>query len=274
MSLQIFPADEVGAAGGLVAVLDEFRDALAARVLLQQAQTLGQHDDDLVVGERLTQGLDALVLGVEQVVLAAEDVARDVVLFQLGVHREDDVREQGVVLEPRMLGPHELDVRMLHGADVVVAGVPAGDPGRGVGPHRVDLGAARSRVEPVDELVFARGGLGLTTPPVTLALEDGFGDESLRQRRIVQIGRVPTGVRRAQVRHAERLGLGVLIGEVEQTPLDHLDLVDARFAEALHGQADVLQTGGLGGVRAADAGAAVTDDHDWCAWRPIRTPEP
>ena len=125
------------------------------------------------------------------------------------------------------------------------------------------------RIEPVDELVFARSGLRLATPPVALALEDGLGHEGLGQRRMVEVGRVAAGVGRAQVGHAERLGLSVLIGEVEQTPLDHLHLVDARLAQTLHGQADVLQTGGLGGVRAADAGAAVADDHAGALGRPL-----
>ena len=94
----------VGRPGGLVAELDELLDGLAARVLLQQPQPLGDLADDLVVAERLAQRLDAPLLGEEEVHLPAEEVAADVVLFQLGVDRQDDVGEEAVVLQPGMLG--------------------------------------------------------------------------------------------------------------------------------------------------------------------------
>ena len=77
---------------------------------------------------------------------------------------------------------------------------------------------------------------------------------------MVALVRVAAGVGLAQVRHAQRLGLGVLVRLVEQAPLDHLGLVLARLAEALHGEADALEASRLGGVGAADAGAAVADD--------------
>ena len=177
---------------------------------------------------------------------------------------------RAVVLEPGVLGEHELDVGMVHGPDVVVARVPAGDPRRRVGPDHVDLGAAVGRVLVVVELVRAVGRLGLAAPPVALALEDGLrhvrlGDE----RRVVGLVGMSARVGGAQVGHAQRLGLGVLVGVVEQAPLDHLDLVDARLAQALHGEADVLQAGRLGRVGAADAGAAVADDHGGAFGRPL-----
>ena len=225
---------------------------------------------DLVVAVALADRLDALVLGIEQVVLAAEDVAGDVVLFQLGVHGEDDVGHQAVVLQPRMLGEHELDVGVPHGADVVVAPVPAGDPRRRVGPDHVDLGAAVGRILVVHELVGAVGGLGLAAPPVALTLEDALGHVGLgEERRVVGLIGMAAGIGAAQVGHAQRLRLRVLVGLVEEAPLDHLGLVDARLAEALHGEADALQTGRLGGVGAADAGAAVADDHRGALARPL-----
>ena len=169
-----------------------------------------------------------------------------------------------------MLREHELDVRVAHGLDVVVARVPAGDPARRVGPDHVDLGAAVGRVLVVLELVDAVGGLGLAAPPVALTLEDRLGDERLGdERRVVALVRVAAGVGLAQVRHAQRLGLGVLVGLVEQAPLDHLGLVLARLAQALHGEADALQAGRLGGVGAADAGAAVADDDGGALARPL-----
>ena len=128
--VELLPADEVGAPGGLPAVLDELGDGLAAGVFLQQSQALGDLADDLVVAERLGEGFDALVLREQKVVLAAEDVAGNVVLLKLGVDREDDIGHQAVVLQPWMLGEHEFDVGVPHRADVVVARVPAGDPRR------------------------------------------------------------------------------------------------------------------------------------------------
>ncbi len=73
----------------------------------------------------------------------------------------------------------------------------------------------------------------------------------------------------AQVGHPQRLRLGVLVGLVEEAPLDHLGLVDTRLAETLHGQADALQASRLGGVGAADAGAAVADDDGGALGRPL-----
>src|SRR3990172_1833349 len=117
----------------------------------------------------------------------------------------------------------------------------------------MDLGATLSGILVVHELVFAVGALGLAAVPVALTLENGLGHVGLGdERRMVGLVRVAAGVGRTQVGHAERLGLSVLIRLVEEAPFDHLGLVDPRFAESLHGQTDVLQTGGLGGVGAAD----------------------
>ena len=100
---------------------DQLGDGLAAGVFLQQSQALGDLADDLVVAVRLAERLDALVLREQQVVLAAEDIGGDVVLFELGVHRQDDIRQQTVILQPGVLGEHELDIGMAHRPDIVVA---------------------------------------------------------------------------------------------------------------------------------------------------------
>ena len=55
--------------------------------------------------------------GIEEVHLPAEDVAADVVFFQLGVDRQDDVGEKRVVLDPGMLAEDELDGLVAHGSD-------------------------------------------------------------------------------------------------------------------------------------------------------------
>ena len=134
----------------------------------------------------------------------------------------------------------------------------------------MDLGAAVRRVLVVHKLIFAIGRLGLAAPPVALAFEDGLGDIGLGdERRVVCLVGMAAGVGLAQVGHAQRLGLSVLVRLVEKTPLDHLGLVDTGLAQALHGQADALQTGRLGRVRAADAGAAVADDHGGALARPF-----
>ena len=59
--------------------------------------------------------------------------------------------------------------------------------------------------------------------------------------------------------HGHRLDRGEGDGEVlgPHVPLDHLGLVDAGLAQAAHTQQHDLQTGGLGGVGAADEAAAV-----------------
>ncbi len=86
---------------------------------------------------------------------------------------------------------------------------------------------------------------------------------------MVGLVRVATGVGGTQIGHTQRLGLSVLIRLVEESPFDHLGLVDTRLAEALHGQADALQTGGLCGVWTADTRAAVADDHGGALRRPF-----
>ena len=56
------------------------------------------------------------------------------------------------------------------------------------------------------------------------------------------------------------MGAAWLLGHEVERPLDHLGLVAAGLAQPLHGQAEHLQPGGLGGVGAADGRAAVADD--------------
>ena len=58
---------------------------------------LGQHAGDLVVTVGFSQRIDALLLWIEQVELAAEVVNGNVVLLQLGVHRENDIGQQRIV---------------------------------------------------------------------------------------------------------------------------------------------------------------------------------
>ena len=77
------------------------------------------------------------------------------------------------------------------------------------------------------------------------------------------------GVGRAHVGYAQRLGLSVLVRLVKESPLDHFGLVDAGLAQSLHGQADALQTGRLSGIGAANAGAAVADNHGGALARPL-----
>ena len=116
---QFFPAD-ASAARRPQNRSDEVLHRLAFRVLLQHAQPLGDLADHLVVAHRLTQGLDAPIFREEQIHLATEHVVADIILFKHGVDRQDDVGEQAVVLQPRMLSQHELDVGGPYGLDVVV----------------------------------------------------------------------------------------------------------------------------------------------------------
>jgi hypothetical protein len=127
--VQLLPTDEVLDVRGLVPQPDEFVLGPAPGIFLQHPQAVGDHLDDLVIAVRFTQRFDAPLFEEEEVELAAEDVAADIVFFQLGVDRQDHIGEQGVVLQPGMLAEDELDVGVAHGPDEVVAVVPAGDPG-------------------------------------------------------------------------------------------------------------------------------------------------
>ncbi|MBA7716888.1 hypothetical protein ES703_125972 [subsurface metagenome] len=268
--VKLLPANEVVTTGSFPAVFDQLGDGLATGVLLQQPQALSDLAYDLVVTVRLAERLYTLVLREQQVVLAAEDVDGDVVLFELGVHRQDDIGHQTVILQPRVLGEHELDVGMAHGPDVVVAHVPACDPRWRVGPDHVDLGAAIRRVLVVHELIFAVGRLAFAAPPVALTLENSLGYQRLRDKRgVVGLIRVAAGVGLAQVGYAQRLGLSVLIWLVKESPLYHLGLVGARLTKSLHGQADALQAGWLGSIGATNAGATVANNHGSALARPL-----
>jgi len=110
--VQFLPRYKVGGVRLLVAQFDQLGNAPAFRVLLQQPQPLGDQAHDLVVTLRLAQRLHTLVLGKEQVHLPTEQITVDVVFFQLGVDRQDDVGKKTIILQPRVLGEHELDGRV------------------------------------------------------------------------------------------------------------------------------------------------------------------
>ena len=119
---------------------------------VEHAQLLGHRADCLVVALRLAHRLDGLAHvddGLEAV--AVTQVEHDVVDFERGVGRQDDVGVEAVVLQPGMLGHDALDLGAQHGFAHVVAAVPAGHPAGRVGPHHVELGAA----------LFLRDGIGV-----------------------------------------------------------------------------------------------------------------
>src|SRR5665647_47172 len=76
--LEFLERDLSGSAGVLPAELDPVFDALAARVLLEQAKSFGDGADYLVVALRFASGLYRLVLVEETVELAAQDLHSDV----------------------------------------------------------------------------------------------------------------------------------------------------------------------------------------------------
>ena len=143
----------------------------------------------------------------------------------------------------------------------MVAVVPAGDPGGRVGPDHVNARAALFRVLVVDELVLAGCELLLGPPPIDRPLKDGSRYQALGHEVEVGVGGSAARVSRYHAgehrcgRRRDRLVV------VVQTPLDHLGLVAAGPAQPLHGQAEHLQAGGLGGIRPADGRTTVADDH-------------
>ncbi len=89
------------------------------------------------------------------------DGGDDVLHFQRGVGRQDDVGIEAVILQPRMLGHDALDARVFHGLDGPVAVVPTGDAAGRISPDHVDRDAA----------VLLRDGVGV---PIELFLGLAF----------------------------------------------------------------------------------------------------
>lgn len=154
-------------------------DGLAVGVLLQQAQAVGDHADDLVVGVGLAQRLDAAVLQIDQVEGGGLTVVADVVFLILGVDGQHDVGEQAVVLHTGVLDQEELDGGVAEGLDGAVGVVPAGGQAGGVGPHHVDGRAALGGIGVLDELLAGRGDLQGGAVDLEVALQDGVVHQGL-----------------------------------------------------------------------------------------------
>ena len=190
-------------------------------------------------------------------VRALPGVGDDVLDFQRGVGRQDDVGEEAVVLQPGVLRDDALDLGSLEGLDGPVAVVPAGDAAGRVGPHHVDLGAALflgDRIGVLDELVF-----GLRIPGRRCRRTSSGGLRMASWMRVLGMSCLPQasmvvrqGIRKAlaQIRVEEADALEAF--GPRHAEVGHLALMDAGSAQALHAQQDAFQPAGLVRVRAAD----------------------
>ena len=189
-------------------------------------------------------------------------IVTNIFLFKLRVHRQQQVGEEAVVLHPRVLHDDSLDRLMLVGHGVLVGVVPAGHEAGRIAPDHVNWRATGRRILVLDELVddvvhLLRASVNRKFAVENRIVHHELGNHLLGHGQKRDVSRVYGGNLRnlLGLRHrilAEQPGdnLG------REGACDECDLVDARFAEALHGQQNDLQTGRLGGVGAADVGTA------------------
>ena len=207
-------------------------------VLVHAAQLLqraGHLAHGLVVGAHVTHRVDGLALVGDGVPLAAAHVHVEVLQLERGRGGQDDVGEQAVILHPRVLHEHELQVRVAQRVLELMAAVPAGGPAGRVGPDHADALAGLGRVLERDELVGAVDAGNHMAAPLDGRLGDGLVDHGLGDERLAQVHRgASVGALGGRQHAARRQGVQRL--HVHELPFDHLELVHTRLAHAAHAQ--------------------------------------
>ncbi len=262
----------------------------ALGVDVAETEAVGQEREDLVVGLRLAERLDALLLEDDEPVVAGVGPrgagpggARplpDVPALEVGARRQDDVGEPRLSLEPDRLVDHELDVALAVGPDVPVGLGHGADEGAAVlVVHAARLVPGR-RVLVLLELRLDGRAAEALAPPLEMLVPHRLGDEEARDRlafgRVLGIGRGsavgPQAAGETKAAQGGRVaGDAALVvarepeGGVAGRALRRGPDVDAGLAQALHGgQGDhrprPLVAGG-GAAGAAETALAAGGEH-------------
>ena len=182
--LEVVPGNDLIELHVVETELDLVLQSHPACELLVEAELLGHFAHGLEVAQRFAERLYRLVL--HQGAMDRSPSGRhppDIAFFQLGIDRQDDVTQDGVVLEPQMLHDDRLDLGAAEGFHGLEAIVPAGGAARVVHPDHVDLGAAlffRDGVLIPLELILKVHELLSAARAPTRAFKDGLGKLGLR----------------------------------------------------------------------------------------------
>src|SRR4030042_4542811 len=134
-------------AGLVKAIFYPFRDGFAPGVFFQQPELLGHGANCLIVAPGLTDRLYTFSFTINSSKMSAFTIGSDVILFELGVDRQDNIGEETIVLHPGVLGNHALNRRVTVAIHVPIAVVPAGQQTGCIRPYHVYWRTARGGID-------------------------------------------------------------------------------------------------------------------------------
>ena len=151
--------------------------------LLLHTQLLGYFQDYLIVALGLADGFNGLLLKSNTLEMGAlPGIGDDILYFQCGVGRQDNIGIKTIIFQPGMLGDDTFYLGILEGIDRPVAVVPAGDAAGSIRPDHVDFGAALlfgDRIGIFDKLVFSWRFLAAAAHEGEGRVENSFLDQGL-----------------------------------------------------------------------------------------------
>lgn len=164
-----------------------------AAILLE---LLGDLADRLHIGHGFEARSYRLLLVVDERPLAVVVVGANILDLELGVRRQDDVREIAVVFEPGVLNDDELDRLVaqciLHG----ISAVPARLPTRRIRPDHVQaLVAFQREGERAVELIGSRHAGRQVPVPLNRRIHDCLGNHGLGNEAVREAA-IPAAIRR------------------------------------------------------------------------------